>query len=82
LKNENPDTYLRCGLARFNKKDAKGAIADFDKAIELKPSFTDAYVARGILRLEQGNTNDAIKDFDKAVEIEPKKTGPDRRDSN
>ena len=41
-KNNYEAFYLR-GCAKINEKKYKDAIADFEKAIELKPDYADAY---------------------------------------
>ena len=39
----NVEAYYHRGCVRVNMKKFKDAIADFEKAIELKPDFADAY---------------------------------------
>ena len=36
--------YFGNGLAEHSKGDYDGAIADYDKAIQLKPDYADAYM--------------------------------------
>ena len=45
----------------------KDALADYDKAITLKPDYADAYNNRGILRSEMGDQAGALADYDKAI---------------
>jgi tetratricopeptide (TPR) repeat protein len=51
------------------------AIADYSRAIELRPDFLPAYQARGQARRAAGDTDGALADLDKAVELQfaPKK---------
>lgn len=51
--------------------DYNQAIAWFDKAIAVEPSFTEAYCNRGTAYYEKGEADAAIADFSKAIEIEP-----------
>ncbi|MFM1836200.1 MAG: hypothetical protein RJA04_888, partial [Bacteroidota bacterium] len=37
--NPNPTSFYGRGFAKYNLKDFRGAILDFDKAIELKPTY-------------------------------------------
>lgn len=63
------DYFLR-GSWKEKKGDLDGALADFDKSIELKPDgFT--YFLRGKVKDEQGNWDGAIADFTKAIELYP-----------
>ena len=47
------------------------AIADYNKAIELKPDLAEAYSNRGVAKSKLGHVEEAIADFDKAIELEP-----------
>ena len=51
--------------------DPKGAVADFTKAIELKPNLSRGYFYRGIAKLELEDAKGAIADYNKAVELSP-----------
>ena len=59
-----------------------GAIADYTKAIELKPDYADAYYHRGLAKqakcsfggfvwTERGELDEAIADYTKAIELKP-----------
>ena len=54
------------------KRNNDLAIADFSKAIELKPKDADNYTARGLSYAKMDKDDLAIVDFSKAVELEPK----------
>jgi tetratricopeptide (TPR) repeat protein len=77
LSRENlPIVYNNRGrLWLLIKGDKDLAIADFNKAIELKPQYTEAYYYRGAIWLNKGDKNLAIADFNKAIELEPRYTG-------
>ena len=45
---DNP--LLKSGKAKFNERDYRGAISDYDRAIELKPNDAEAYFLRGVPR--------------------------------
>ena len=62
-------------LAKFELKQYKEAIADFDKAIELNPKNADIYNNRGNIfwvYIISSNTKKLFADFDKAIELNPK----------
>ena len=63
--------YNNRGIIRRNANDNKGALEDFDKAIQLKPDFVEVYNNRALSRYIQGNTNLAIQDYNKAIELKP-----------
>lgn len=56
--------------AAYGTKDAKQAVADYSKAIDLKGDFVSAYVQRGTL-MERAEADKAMKDFDKAISLDP-----------
>ena len=43
-------TYSNRASMKFLKKDIKGAIQDFDKAIEISPQNPDLYLNRGYIK--------------------------------
>ena len=49
-----------------------GAIADYDKAIELNPKFSAAYNNRGLAKNHKSDYDSAISDCSKAIELDPK----------
>ena len=51
--------------------DHEGAIADYDKALELNPQYTEAYNSRGNAKYASGDHEGAIADYDKAIECDP-----------
>lgn len=62
------------GLVRSRVGDLKGAMSDFDKALELDPKCGDAFSGRGYLKLYTGDTNGALADFESAVACNPADT--------
>jgi len=65
------DAYCNRGYAKQSQGDLQGAIADYSKAIELKPDFALAYIARGNAKQSQGDFQGAIADSTKAIELKP-----------
>jgi tetratricopeptide (TPR) repeat protein len=65
---KNPDAglaYNNRGNIRVEQKNYKGAMEDYNKAIELK--YYDAYLNRGILRNRLRDYGNAVEDYDKAA---------------
>ena len=65
------EDYFNRGIAKIEKGDWAGAIADFDRAIKLKPDYAKAYVNRGIAKIEKGDWAGAITDYDSANKLKP-----------
>ena len=51
------------GLAREVEGDDKGALEDFNRAIDLKPDYGAAYHSRATLHTKLGQTDDAAEDI-------------------
>ena len=64
------EAYYNRGRAKYYLKDYKGAIADHNKAIELKPDYAKAYYKRGNVKRKLKDYQGAIADFDKAIELD------------
>jgi len=65
--------YYTRGVAKSDTRDLDGAIADFTKAIEIKPDYEDAYNARGNAKRSKGDWDGAKADYTKAIQL---KTNP------
>lgn len=78
---QNLDSAKDCvkrGISRFSKGDNEGAIADFNKAIELNPRMTEAHLNRGKARRAKGNLDGAISDYETAIELDSRMTSNNR----
>ena len=68
------EQYYSSGLAKADKGDFDGAIADYSKAIELNPRYPEAYAKRASAREAfafkvKGNYNGVLDDYDKAIAL-------------
>ena len=61
---------------KYELKQHKEAIADYDKAIELNPKDAQAYNNRGVAKKMLKQYKEAIADYDKAIELNPKYAEP------
>ena len=59
------------GFALFAKKDLDGAIAKYEAALEVDPTFVLAWSALGMAHSRKGEIDEAIAAGLKAVELEP-----------
>jgi len=56
----------------YNELDSfRGAMQDFDKAIELKPNYFETYLTRGLEKFHGQDFQGAIMDLTRAIELKP-----------
>ena len=60
--------YFNRGVAEKANDDLEGAIADYNRAIELDPKYAAAYFHRGIAKQAKGDLKGAIGDINGAIE--------------
>jgi len=65
-------TYNMRGIAYGRKGYHARAVADFSKAIALKPDFSAAYYNRAEVYRDEGDFDSALADLGRAIEISPK----------
>jgi Tfp pilus assembly protein PilF len=68
IRSEARDHWVR-GTSRFAHGDFKGALGDFDRALEIHSEYAEAWNNRGATHLALGNHARALADFGRAVEI-------------
>ena len=59
------------GNAKYFSKDYRGAIDDFDHAIQLDPNYAQAYNNRGNAKFKLQDHRGAIADYDRAIQLDP-----------
>lgn len=64
-------SYFYRGTEYGQQGDEDRAIADFGRALDLKPDFAPAFGARGTAHTEKGQFDEAIRDFDAALRLQP-----------
>ena len=64
----NFEAYYYRGCARVNAKKYQEAIADFEKAIELKPDYADAYFNLGRTYYLMNNEDKACENYKLAAQ--------------
>lgn len=64
------DWYLQA-QNKSEQGDYQGAIADFNKAINLNPKYQQAFNGRGIAYSKLKEYSQALADYDKAIALEP-----------
>ena len=68
-QSSNAEALLEQGNAKYAKKDYQGAIADYNEAIRITPTFALAYYNHGIMKSELGDKQGAIADYTNAIRI-------------
>ena len=63
--------YINRAMARFNQSNLRGAMADYDSALDFDPNNFLGHYNRGLLRAQVGDDNRAITDFDFVLKLEP-----------
>jgi tetratricopeptide (TPR) repeat protein len=59
-------------LKQNRLKDDRGALADFNRAIQIAPSYALLYRNRGVLKLTRlQNFQGALADLNRAIQLEP-----------
>ena len=68
---QTAEEYLSRGNSKIELEDYRGAIADYNKIIELIPNESIAYYNRGIAKEALEDYRGAIADYNKALELNP-----------
>jgi lipoprotein NlpI len=72
LTNDESSRVLNNRGAIYSMKgDKNRAIADFNKAIRLRPDYASAFNNRGNIHKEKGDIDRAIADFSEAIRFKP-----------
>src|SRR6266850_8061450 len=66
-----PEQFYDRGVGRLEREDLAGALADFNKAIELLPKYSAAYSVRGTVKKKMGDVEGAVVDFTRSIELTP-----------
>ncbi len=71
LLEERAGDFFNRALARYHTNDLRGAMADYDKGLDLNPNEFLGYYNRGLLRAQVGDNNRALEDFDMVLRFNP-----------
>lgn len=70
-KHVRAEVYYGLGKEKLDAEDYKGAIADFDKAIELNPKYIRAYYERGRTQAHLADYASGIASCTRVIEMDP-----------
>ncbi|MDB9512327.1 tetratricopeptide repeat protein [Kamptonema animale CS-326] len=71
MLNQDAKTWLDRGNEQYERGDFEGAIASYNKAIEIKPDKHVTWNNRGVALFNLGRNEEAIASLDKAIEFKP-----------
>ena len=69
--NPKSNYYINRALTRYYRQELRGAMSDYDQALDLDPDNVLGHYNRGLLRAQVGDDNRAIEDFNVVLEYEP-----------
>lgn len=74
LVQENAPSHsaFEAGMSQLQNRNFQGAIAAFNRAIQLDPTFKEAYSGRGFAQLQSGQLPQAIESYNQILQIDPK----------
>lgn len=72
--NPKSNYYINRALTRYYRQELRGAMSDYDLALDLDPNNVLGHYNRGLLRAQVGDDNRAIEDFNVVIEHEPDNT--------
>jgi tetratricopeptide (TPR) repeat protein/V8-like Glu-specific endopeptidase len=66
------DDFIALAAQKYQKRDYRGALADYDRAIQLNPNYVVAYNYRGVLKENKFNdVRGALADYESAIQADP-----------
>ncbi len=69
---QKADNFLNQGLNKVKEGEYRGAIADFNQALQINPNEAQSYHNRGNARFKLGEIQGAMEDFTQALRLNPK----------
>jgi len=67
-----PGAYYNRGNLFKDENQLTEALADYNKAIELKPEYAEAYNNRAAIYFKESKYSEALMDYNKVIELDPK----------
>jgi tetratricopeptide (TPR) repeat protein len=65
------DPYLERGYYRMLKRDYKGALTDYNRAVELEKNDPEIFLNRGSVREKLNDWRGAYADYSRAIDLKP-----------
>jgi tetratricopeptide (TPR) repeat protein len=64
------DDYLAAAAQKYGKRDYRGALAEYDRIIQLQPNNAIAYNYRGVLKEKIQDLQGGLADYNRAISID------------
>lgn len=64
------DDYVASAAQKYNNRDYRGALAEYDRAIALKPKDAIAYNYRGVLKVKIQDFEGGLADYNRAIQFD------------
>jgi tetratricopeptide (TPR) repeat protein len=61
--------YSNRGIGKQAKGDLDGAIADYNRALELNPKYATAWQNRSVAKRAKGDVDGSNADYNRAIEL-------------
>jgi tetratricopeptide (TPR) repeat protein len=68
---DSAQSHIDQGNTKYTAGDKKGALIEYNRAIEIDPNSPVAYTGRGNVKDDLGDKEGAIADYNHAIEINP-----------
>lgn len=68
---DSPVAAMNLGLALAEMGENVGALAAFDRTLQLNPGLAEAHCNRGVPLERLGNRDEALRSYDRAIALEP-----------
>lgn len=74
LRQESAESHraFEQGYRQLQNRNYQGAIAEFNRAIQLDPNFKEAYSGRGLAQLQSGQVPQALDSYNRILQLDPK----------
>lgn len=69
LMNYRAETFVNRGIIRYDMGDQKGALNDFDIALEYNPSMGDAYLNQALVLVSEKRPTEAMAAINKGIAL-------------
>lgn len=70
VSGQSAEEHMERGMAKYEQKDYKGALREYNRALRIEPKNAEAYLHRSKAKLQLYNNEGALKDCEAAIKID------------